>query len=162
MAGCHFLLQLEFEVSGPTVPGEGEVKILGRLARPRGQHSVSPADTHGESTVNICADHRQCMCCGASLRCQALLLMPVKALDMPVKVLDSVCSLPAKSWLLDLRHRHWTHLCFSTVASSSTAQRQMTCHAGGAVPYLVSHVKCWVMLAEAPNDCSLLGCCSCC
>lgn len=43
---CH--AQLEFEVSGPTVAGEGEVKVLGRLARPRHQHSVTPDDTHSE------------------------------------------------------------------------------------------------------------------
>jgi hypothetical protein len=41
-------LQLEFEVSGPTVAGEGEVKVLGRLARPRHPDSVSPEDTHSE------------------------------------------------------------------------------------------------------------------
>jgi hypothetical protein len=43
------LLQLEWELSGPTVAGEGEVKILGRLARPRHADSVDPSDTHSES-----------------------------------------------------------------------------------------------------------------
>jgi hypothetical protein len=45
---CVAWLQLEFEVSGPTVAGEGEVKVLGRLARPRHPDSVTPEDTHSE------------------------------------------------------------------------------------------------------------------
>lgn len=45
---CVAWLQLEFEVSGPTVAGEGEVKVLGRLARPRHPESVTPEDTHSE------------------------------------------------------------------------------------------------------------------
>eukprot|EP00878_Enallax_costatus_P009861 GHUV01010298.1.p1 GENE.GHUV01010298.1~~GHUV01010298.1.p1 ORF type:complete len:210 (+),score=59.01 GHUV01010298.1:183-812(+) len=40
--------QVEFELSGPTVAGEGEVKILGRLARPRHPAAVAPTDTHCE------------------------------------------------------------------------------------------------------------------
>jgi hypothetical protein len=47
-AYSHLLLQLEWELSGPTVAGEGEVKILGRLARPRHADSVDPNDTHSE------------------------------------------------------------------------------------------------------------------
>ncbi len=38
--------QLQWEISGATVAGEGEVKILSRLARP--VVNVSPNDTHGE------------------------------------------------------------------------------------------------------------------
>jgi hypothetical protein len=45
---CPSPHQLEFEMSGPTVAGEGEVKILGRLARPRHPDAVTPADTHSE------------------------------------------------------------------------------------------------------------------
>jgi hypothetical protein len=36
---------VRFEVSGPTVAGEGEVKILGRLARPWAH--VAAGETHG-------------------------------------------------------------------------------------------------------------------
>ena len=35
-------------MSGPTVAGEGEVKVLGRLARPRHPNAVTPEDTHSE------------------------------------------------------------------------------------------------------------------
>jgi hypothetical protein len=43
------LVQLEFEVSGPTVAGEGEVKVLGRLARPRDANAVTSDDTHSKT-----------------------------------------------------------------------------------------------------------------
>lgn len=45
---CVFV-QLHWELSGATVHGEGEVKILGRLARPALE--MSPDDTHGARPV---------------------------------------------------------------------------------------------------------------
>jgi hypothetical protein len=48
--------QLQWEVSGATVAGEGEVKILGRLLRPA--PCVAPGDTHGERWGGGGADGR--------------------------------------------------------------------------------------------------------
>lgn len=50
---CRVHLQLEFEVSGPTVAGEGEVKVLGRLARPRDANAVTPDDTHSKTKNSL-------------------------------------------------------------------------------------------------------------
>jgi hypothetical protein len=44
-AGQAKFRDVKFEVSGPTVAGEGEVKILGRLSRPWSH--VQPGETHG-------------------------------------------------------------------------------------------------------------------
>jgi hypothetical protein len=53
--------QLQWEVSGATVAGEGEVKILGRLLRPA--PCVAPGDTHGERWGGGGADGRGAVVC---------------------------------------------------------------------------------------------------
>eukprot|EP00775_Hariotina_reticulata_P007327 gene7327-7539_t len=86
---------LEFEVSGPTVPGEGEVKILGRLARPRSQESVSPADTH----VIVGDD--------ADLILMALVSMTPHLLILNTALSDNQLSLATPVLSVDHLHASW-------------------------------------------------------